>query len=52
MLLGELQLKNGYEALNVATEFFAKSWYSLGYELFYQGDSLSKCPKGNRHLLF
>lgn len=48
MLLGELQLKNGYEALNVATEFFAKSWYSLGYELFYQGDSFKQMSEGKQ----
>lgn len=48
LLLGELQLKNGYEALNVATEFFAKSWYSLGYELFYQGDSFKQMSEGKQ----
>ena len=48
LLLGELQLKNGYEALNVATEFFAKSWYSLGYKLFYQGDSFKQMSEGKQ----
>lgn len=48
LLLGELQLKNGYEALNVATEFFAKSWYSLGYELSYQGDSFKQMSEGKQ----
>ena len=48
LLFGELQLKNGYEALNVATEFFAKSWYSLGYELFYQGDLFKDMSEGKQ----
>lgn len=48
ILLGELQLKNGYEALNVATEFFAKSWYSIGFELSYQGDSFKQMSEGKQ----
>lgn len=48
LLLGELQLKNGYEALNVATEFFTKSWYSIGFELCYQGDSFKQMSEGKQ----
>ena len=48
LIKGELQLKNGYEALNVATEFFAKSWYSIGFELCYQGDSFKQMSEGKQ----
>lgn len=48
LLLGELQLKNGYDALNVATEFFTKSWYCLGYDLFYQGDLFKHMSEGKQ----
>lgn len=48
LILDELQLKNGYEALNVATEFFAKSWYSIGFELCYQGDSFKQMSEGKQ----
>ena len=48
LIKGELQLKNGYEALNVATEFFAKSWYGIGFELCYQGDSFKQMSEGKQ----
>lgn len=48
LLFGEMQLKNGYETINVATEFFTKSWYSLGYELFYQDDSFKQMSEGKQ----
>ena len=48
LLLGELQLKNGYDALNVATEFFTKTWYSLDYDLFYQGDLFKHMSEGKQ----
>lgn len=48
LIFNELQLKNGYEALNVATEFFAKSWYSIGFELSYQGDLFKQMSEGKQ----
>lgn len=48
LLIGELQLKNGYDSLNVATEFFTKSWYSIGFELCYQGDSFKQMSEGKQ----
>ena len=41
LLSENILLKNGYEALNVATEFFTRNWYSLDYILTYQGDAFA-----------
>lgn len=48
LLHEELQLKNGYDALNVATEFFTKNWYCLGYDIFYQGDLFRQMSEGKQ----
>lgn len=48
LLTNTLLLKNGYSPLNVATEFLAKSWYSLSYELSYQNDSFKEMSEGKQ----
>ena len=48
LLNGSLQLKNGYDAYNVASELLAKSWYSLSYELSYQGDLFDQMSEGKQ----
>lgn len=48
LLNGSLQLKNGYDAYNVASELLAKSWYSLSYELSYQGDLFNQMSEGKQ----
>ena len=48
LLLENILLKNGYEALNVATEFFTRNWYSLDYILTYQGDAFANMSEGKQ----
>lgn len=48
LLEEEIQLKNSYTALNVASELLAQSWYSLNYELSYQGDSFRQMSEGKQ----
>ena len=48
LLSENILLKNGYEALNVATEFFTRNWYSLDYILTYQGDVFANMSKGKQ----
>ena len=48
LLKEEIQLKNSNTALNVATELLAQSWYSLNYELSYQGDSFRQMSEGKQ----
>lgn len=48
LLLENILLKNGYEALNVATVFFTHNWYSLDYILTYQGDAFANMSEGKQ----
>ena len=48
LLSEKVLLKNGYEALNVVTEFFTRSWYSLDYSLTYQGDDFVNMSEGKQ----
>lgn len=48
LLLGEIQLKNGYAGLNAATEFFSKNWYSLDFHLTYQRDDFKSMSEGKQ----
>jgi len=48
LLLENILLKNGYEALNVAIEFFTRNWYSLDYSLTYQGDAFVNMSEGKQ----
>ena len=48
LLKEEIQLKNSNTAVNFATELFAQSWYSLNYELSYQGDSFRQMSEGKQ----
>lgn len=48
LLKGNILLKNGYEALNVAIEFFTRNWYSLDYDLTYQGDKFVNMSEGKQ----
>lgn len=48
LLKGNILLKNGYEALNVAIEFFTRNWYSLDYNLTYQGDAFVNMSEGKQ----
>lgn len=48
LLSEKVLLKNGYEALNVVTEFLTRSWYSLDYGLTYQGDDFVNMSEGKQ----
>lgn len=48
LLKEEIQLKNSNTALNVASELLTQSWYSLNYELSYQGDSFHQMSEGKQ----
>lgn len=48
LLSEKVLLKNGYEALNVVTEFLTRSWYSLDYCLTYQGDDFVNMSEGKQ----
>lgn len=48
LLKEEIQLKNSNTALNVATELLTQCWYSLNYELSYQGDSFRQMSEGKQ----
>lgn len=48
LLSEKVLLKNGYEALNVVTEFLTHSWYSLDYSLTYQGDNFVNMSEGKQ----
>lgn len=48
LLSEKVLLKNGYEALNVVTEFLTRSWYSLDYCLSYQGDDFVNMSEGKQ----
>lgn len=48
LLSEKVLLKNGYEALNVVTEFLTHSWYSLDYGLTYQGDDFVNMSEGKQ----
>lgn len=48
LLSEKVLLKNGYEALNVVTEFLTRSWYSLDYSLTYQGDDFVNMSEGKQ----
>ena len=48
LLSEKVLLKSGYEALNVATEFLTRSWYSLDYSLTYQGDDFVNMSEGKQ----
>ena len=48
LFLENILLKNGYEALNVAIEFFTRNWYSLDYSLTYQGDAFVNMSEGKQ----
>lgn len=48
LLNEQIQLKNSYTALNVATELLAQNWYGLNYELSYQGDSFRQMSEGKQ----
>lgn len=48
LLTGSVQLKNNYTAPNVAMELLATNWYSLNYELSYEGDSFKQMSEGKR----
>lgn len=44
----KVELKNSYSSANVASEFFSKNWYSLSYQLSYQGDSFEMMSEGKQ----
>lgn len=44
----KVDLKNGNTPLSVATDFLSTNWYSLNYELNYQGDSFEKMSEGKQ----
>lgn len=48
LLYEQIQLKNSNTALNVATELLSQNWYSLNYELSYQGDSFRQMSEGKQ----
>ena len=48
LLKEQIQLKNSYTALNVATELLAQNWYGLNFELSYQGDSFRQMSEGKQ----
>ena len=48
MLTDQIAFKNNNEALNVATEFLSKSWYSLDYKLTYQNDAFKDMSEGKQ----
>ena len=48
LLNNDILLKNGYDSQNVATELLTRSWYSLDYELSYQGDSFKNMSEGKQ----
>lgn len=44
----KVELKNSYYSVNVASEFFSKDWFSLSYQLSYQGDSFEMMSEGKQ----
>lgn len=48
LVKGKIELKNSNTALSVATDFLSTNWYTLDYELNYQGDSFNKMSEGKQ----
>ena len=48
LLNEQIQLKNSNTSLNVATELLSQNWYSLNYELSYQGDLFRQMSEGKQ----
>lgn len=48
LINSKVELKNSYTSSNVANEFFSKNWYSLSYQLSYQGDSFEMMSEGKQ----
>lgn len=44
----KVELKNSYASQNVASEFFSKNWYSLSFQLSYQGDMFEMMSEGKQ----
>lgn len=43
-----IELKSSYTPQSVATEFFTKEWFSLSYQLSYQGDLFGMMSEGKQ----
>ena len=48
LLTGDVLLKNGYDAQNVAVEFLSRNWYSLNYGITYQADTFANMSEGKQ----
>lgn len=48
LLTGNVLLKNGYDAQNVAVEFLSRNWYSLNYSITYQSDTFANMSEGKQ----
>ena len=48
LLTGDVLLKNGYDAQNVAVEFLSRNWYSLNYSITYQSDTFANMSEGKQ----
>lgn len=48
LLTGNVLLKNGYDAQNVAVEFLSRTWYSLNYSITYQSDTFTNMSEGKQ----
>ena len=48
LLTGDVLLKNGYDAQNVAVEFLSRTWYSLNYSITYQSDTFTNMSEGKQ----
>lgn len=44
----KIELKNSYTSQNVANEFFTQNWFSLSYQLKYQGDLFNMMSEGKQ----
>ena len=48
IIKGNIELKGSNTALGVATDFLSSNWFSLDFELNYQGDSFEKMSEGKQ----
>ncbi|WP_349845885.1 TrlF family AAA-like ATPase [Bacteroides cellulosilyticus] len=48
LLNEKVEFKNSYASPNVASEFFSKNWYTLSYQLSYQGDLFEMMSEGKQ----
>lgn len=44
----KVEFKSSYSSQNVSTELFSKNWYSLSFQLSYQGDSFEMMSEGKQ----